>query len=158
MAPGGVGLFPNAPYRPFPEQLVPARPLVLWSYTRLADPRWTWGDKLFQLRQDRARPDPQKVGFYNGEGWLAWRRADVLFVKQFDPAPPTRVHVDQGCNAETFTNHEMLELETLSPLVRIEPGAAAEHVERWTVATGVDFGDGEEGIWKAIQRALGKPG
>lgn len=152
MAPGGVGLFPVVPFKPFPEQLLPARPLVLWSYTRLSDPRWTWGDRLFQLRQDPSREDPQKIGFYNGEGWLAYRRADALFLKRFEPAPGP--HVDHGCNTETFTNHEMLELETLSPLVRIEPGASARHIERWYVDTGVDFGEGEAGAWAAVQRAL----
>ncbi|MFT3766998.1 MAG: hypothetical protein QM820_15990 [Minicystis sp.] len=152
MAPGGIGLFPNAPYKPFPEQLVPARPLVLWSYTRITDRRWTWGDRLFQLRQDPGRRDPQKIGFYNAEGWLAYRRADVLFLKRFDPAPGP--HADFGCNTETFTNHEMLELETLSPLVRIAPGASAEHVERWWIEAGVDFGEGEDGVWSAVERAL----
>lgn len=156
MAPGGVGLYPNAPFQPFPERLVPVRPLVLWSYTRLADPRWTWGDRLFQLRQDPSRKDPQKVGFYDGEGWLAYRRADVLFVKRFDPAPGP--HPDLGCNAETFTNDEMLELETLSPIVRIAPGAAATHTERWRVEAGVDFGEGEEGLWKAVMAAVEKMG
>jgi hypothetical protein len=155
MAPGGAGIYPNAPFKPFPEDLLPVRPLVLWSYTRLADPRWTWGDRLFQLRQDPARKDPQKVGFYNAEGWLAYRRGDVLFIKEIDPAPMSRAHVDEGSNCETFTNHEMLELETLSPFVRIAPGTAAEHVERWRVATGVDWGEGEAGLWDAIQRARG---
>jgi hypothetical protein len=82
------------------------------------------------------------------------RRADVLFLKRFDPAPGP--HPDLGCNAETFTNHEMLELETLSPLVSIAPGPAATHVERWRVEAGVDFGEGEDGSWNAVTRALAK--
>jgi hypothetical protein len=151
MAPGGVGIYPNEPFKPFPEQLTPSRPLVLWPYTRLADPRWTWGDRLFSLRQDSARPDPQKIGFHASDGWLAYRRGDVLFLKEFEPTPGP--HVDYGCNAETFTNHEMLELETLSPLRRIAPGHSIEHVERWRVASGVDFGSGEEGLWSAIRAA-----
>jgi hypothetical protein len=152
MAPGGTGIFPNAPFRPFPEQLTPARPLVLWSYTRLQDPRFRWGDRFFELRQDRARPDPQKIGFYNEAGWMAYRRGDVLFVKRFFPQPGP--HADFGCNTETFTNDAILELETLSPLVRIAPGASAEHVERWYLFTGVDFGEGEEGLGAAVDRAL----
>jgi hypothetical protein len=152
MAPGGVGLFPNAPFRPFPEQLTPARPLVLWPYTRLYDPRWRWGDRLFQLRQDPARPDPQKIGFYNEEGWIAYQRGDALFLKLYSPRPGP--HADLGCNTEIFTNDAILELETLSPLVRLAPGASAEHVERWYLFTGLDFGEGEEGLVAAVTRAL----
>ncbi len=78
MAPEGRAIFPNAPFIPFPEDLLPARPLVLWSYTRLADPRWTWGDRVFQLRQDPAIAAPQKVGFLNKEGWAAKMRKKFL--------------------------------------------------------------------------------
>jgi len=153
LAPGGVGLFPNAPFKPFPEQIVPSHPLVLWPYTRLNDPRWSFGDRIFQLRQDPASAAPQKLGFHDGEGWLAYRRGDVLFVKQHPPKPGP--HADFGCNVETFTNAAMLELETLSPLTRIAPGAAVEHVERWSLAAGVDFGEGEAGLVRAIGNAIG---
>jgi hypothetical protein len=152
MAAGGTGIFPQAPFRPFPEQLTPARPLVLWPYTRLHDPRWSFGDRFFLLRQDPGRPDPQKIGFYNEEGWIAYRHGDVLFLKRYTPLPGP--HADLGCNTETFTDHSMLELETLSPLVRIPPGGAAEHVERWFLFTGIDFGEGEAGLGSAIDRLL----
>jgi hypothetical protein len=42
----------------------------------------------------------------------------------------TRYH---GCCFETFTNPDMLEVETLGPLVSLEPGAAVEHVEEWSL-------------------------
>jgi hypothetical protein len=32
-----------------------------------------------------------------------------------------------------FTNGEMLELETLGPLVKLAPGAWTEHTERWSL-------------------------
>lgn len=153
MAAGGTGIFPQSPFRPFPEQLTPARPLVLWPYTRLHDPRFTFGDRLFLLRQDPNRSDPQKIGFYNELGWIAYRRRDVLFVKRYAALPGP--HADFGCNTETYTNEAMLELETLSPLVRIPPGGYAEHEERWYLFTGVDFGDGMEGLEAAVARALG---
>ncbi|MDI1475907.1 hypothetical protein [Polyangium sp. y55x31] len=152
MAAGGTGIFPQSPFRPFPEQLTPARPLVLWPYTRLHDPRWTFGDHLFLLRQDPQRSDPQKIGFYNEEGWIAYRRRDVLFVKRYAHLPGP--HADFGCNTETFTNADMLELETLSPLVRIAPGGWAEHEERWYLFTGIDFGEGMEGMEAALNRAI----
>ncbi len=151
---GGVGLFPNAPFKPFPEQLTPSRPLVLWPYTRLHDPRWTFGDKLVRLRQDASSKDPQKVGFYDGEGWLAYHRAGTLFVKRHTPRQGP--HVDFGCNVETFTDATMLELETLSPLVRLAPGAAVEHVERWYLATSVELGESDEEAWRSIAQAISR--
>jgi hypothetical protein len=32
---------------------------------------------------------------------------------------------------EAFTNADMLELETLGPLVHLPPGSAVEHLEHW---------------------------
>lgn len=129
MAKGGRAIFPNAPFVPFPEGLSPAGPLVLWPYTRLRDPRWTFGDRFLVLRQDERRAEPQKIGFYNGQGWMAYERGGLVFVKTFQPLRGP--HADFGCNTETFTNAEFLELETLSPLARIAPGGIVEHTERW---------------------------
>jgi hypothetical protein len=155
MAAGGRGIFPNAPFVPHPIGLVPARPLVLWPYTRLHDPRWTFGDRYFQLRQDTARKDPQKVGFFNAEGWVAYARQDVLFVKRYAPElGPHARHADFGCNTETFTNEVFLEVETLGPTVRIAPGEAAEHVERWFLFPGVQLGDDEDAMARALDPIL----
>ncbi len=41
-----------------------------------------------------------------------------------------------GSNFETFTNESMLEVETLGPLTRVEPGECVEHIETWQL-----FGD-----------------
>lgn len=61
MAPGGACLFPLPEFRTHSEALLPAAPLVLWHYTRMADPRWTWGNRVVRLRHD-AGLGPQKVG------------------------------------------------------------------------------------------------
>jgi len=46
---------------------------------------------------------------------------------------PGATYPDMGCNAELFTNHEMLELESVAPLVDLKPGAHIRHVETWRV-------------------------
>jgi hypothetical protein len=38
-----------------------------------------------------------------------------------------------------FTNEKILELETLGPLTRLEPGASMDHTERWTLHRGVSI-------------------
>ena len=148
MAPGGIALFPHEPFRPHPGALAPARPLVLWPFTRMSDPRFTWGVRYFFLRQDPSRADAQKVGFYDAEGWMAYALGDLLFVKRHRPAPGP--HADFGCNGETFTNNLILELETLGPLVELAPGASVVHEERWHLFAGVRLGEGEEALAETL--------
>ena len=131
MAPGGRAIIPQEEYRLHPEYLLPARPLVLWHYTNMADKRWTWGEKYIQLTQDPSAKTKQKVGLYNSRGWAAYALKNQLFVKRYKPicAP----HADIGCNTELFTNNDMLELETLGPLTNIAPGSKVDHVENWSL-------------------------
>ena len=133
MAPGGRLIAPQEPFRPHSEWLLPARPLVVWHYTDMSDPRWIWGRRYIQLRQDPARAAPQKIGFLNRRGWAAYALKGLLFVKRYE-ALENAVYPDFGCNTETFTNAEMLEVETLGPLTRLAAaGGAVEHAERWSL-------------------------
>ncbi|HKR01024.1 MAG TPA: hypothetical protein VJT09_10140 [Pyrinomonadaceae bacterium] len=127
---GGEVIIPQEPYRAHSEYLLPARPLVLWHYTNLSDQRWTLGTKYIRLRTDERLAEPQKIGVSNKQGWAAYRLGQTLFVKRADfteGAP----YPDYGCNFETFTAGTFIELESLAPLSRLEPGAAATHTERW---------------------------
>lgn len=152
MARGGTAIFAQAPFIPHPTALAPARPLVLWSFTRMNDPRWTWGDRLFSLRQDETRPDAQKVGFYNDRGFMAYALDDLVFIKKHQPLPGP--HADFGCNAQTFTNEAFLELETLGPLTRLAPGATAVHHEQWFLFDGVRLGQSEAEISGNLDKLL----
>lgn len=129
-APGGIAILPLPPRGSHVGNLQPTAVLALWAYTDLSDPRWTWGQKYIWLKQDPARSTPQKIGASLPDGWLAYARSNHLFIKQF-AYDAAAVYPDRGCNAEVFTNGEMLELETLGPLVRVEPGRAVTHSEVW---------------------------
>jgi len=135
MAQRGLAIVPQPPFAPHPESLLPARPLVQWTYTDMSDPRWRWGTKYLTLRQDPAAKTPQKVGIGNREGWAAYALGQDLFIKthayQVGAAYP-----DFGCSVELFTNPEMLELETVGPLVTLGPGEAVEYVEHWFLFRG----------------------
>lgn len=130
MAPGGVGIFPLPPRGSHPKDLLPTSSMAVWAYTDMTDARWTWGTKYVLLRQDTQAKIPQKVGFMDTDGWEAYARNGHLFVKKFDYVNGAR-YPDFGCNAETFTNADMLEVETLGPVAPIEAGKAVEHVEHW---------------------------
>ncbi len=142
MARGGMAIFPHPPYQPHPQVLAPSRPMVMWPFTRMRDKRWSWGDRLVTLRHDPSREDAQKIGFYDADGWMAYAIDGQLFVKLHDPKPG--MHADHGCNVETFTNHLILELETLGPLVKLAPDATIEHVEWWRLFDGVTIESADE--------------
>jgi hypothetical protein len=137
---GGMSVVPLPPKQPHTDVLTPGFPLVLWPYTDMADTRFRWGTQYITFRQDAAK-GPGKFGLPLEAGWAAYRVHDTLFVKYFD-YDPTAEYPDLGCNYETFSNEEMLEVESLGPLTLLEPGEAVEHVETWRLFNNVPaFGD-----------------
>ena len=130
MAPGGEAIIPQEEFIGHPEALYPARPLVLWHFTRMNDPRFTWGDRYIRLREDSRYESKQKIGLRSRPGWAAYRLHDELFIKLHDHDEDA-LYPDMGCNAEFFTMPGFLEMETLSPLVNVGPGEAISHRERW---------------------------
>lgn len=129
MPPEGLEIIPLPPKRPHPDALLPQAPLVMWPYTDMSDERWTWGRDFVLLRQDPAK-GPNKIGLTHSEGWAAYLKDGLLFVKSV-PYEEGAVYPDMNCNYETFTNEAMLEMETLSPLRTLEPGETCAHTERW---------------------------
>jgi hypothetical protein len=149
----GLGIFPQEPYKPHPESLLPVRPMVLWSYTDMKDPRWTWGKSFITLRQDPSMKEPQKIGMLNRQGWAAYHRNGALFLKRF-PFQADKTYPDYNSNLETFTNDAILEIETLGPLEQVAPGMSITHTEDWYLYKVADLGNGEAGIAAALQPIL----
>jgi len=132
MAEGGTGIVPLPPRGTHPEDLLPGNALVIWLYTDMTDPRWTWGRKYILLKQDSTPTvKPQKLGALVPDGWAGYARNGQLFVKKFLGAPGH--YADFGCNYETFTNKDMLEIETLGVFASIAPGQSVEHKETWSL-------------------------
>ena len=136
MAAGGRALAPQEEFHPHPDVLHPARPLVLWHFTRMNDPRFTWGDRLIQLREDASVQCKQKLGLRNARRWAAYHLGDQLFIKTFELFSGA-AYPDYGSNCELYTQPGFLEIETLGPLTRLEPGQAVDHVEYWRLWNGV---------------------
>ena len=133
MKENGRAIFPHEEYRPHPDYLLPARPLVLWHYTDMTDPRWVWGVRYFQLKQDPNATTKQKLGLMNTLGWAAYYLDGDLFLKRF-PFDPDATYPDFGCNCEMYTDPDMIEVETVGPLSKLAAGGAVEHVEHWFLA------------------------
>jgi hypothetical protein len=142
---GGVAIFPQEPYRSWDEYLLPARPLVLWHYTDLSDARWAIGKKYIQLKTDASVAAPQKIGLANKQGWAAYHRRRTLFVKRFSYHEGAS-YPDYGSNNETYTAGSFIEIESLGPVLRLEPGMAATHEEQWHLYGDVELEASEESI------------
>ena len=132
MAPGGRAIIPQEAYKPHPEFLAPARPLVLWPFTKMNDPRFVWGERFIQMRQDDNYSSKQKIGVTNTKGWAAYCLDDMVFMKRHSYEKGA-TYPDMGCNAEFFTMPGFLEIESLSPLTRLVPGGFVSHREVWSL-------------------------
>ncbi len=146
---GGVTILPQEPYMSHDEYLQPARPMVLWHYTNLSDPRWTLGRKYLRLRTAETMKESQKIGILNKQGWAAYLRKGVLFIKRF-PFVEGRAYPDYNCNNETYTSATFMEVETLGPLAHIDPYGAVDHIERWHLFRNVTIGRTEDSLDRAI--------
>lgn len=129
MAPGGVEVIPLPPKKPHPQALLPNQVLVLWPYFDFTDPRYTFGQQVILLRQD-AKRGPTKIGLRHTLGWASYANQGALFIKRFNFLED-RTYPDFGVNYETFTNEDMLEMETLGALVTLQPGEEVLHSETW---------------------------
>lgn len=130
LAQGGRAIIPQEPYGEGYDYLLPARPLALWQFTKMNDPRWIWGAKYIQAKQDTSAKSEQKIGVLNKQGWAAYYLNGELLIKRFD-FNPSAIYPDYGCNNETYINGDFLEIETLSPLTKLPSGGAVEHTEHW---------------------------
>jgi hypothetical protein len=146
---GGMTILPQEPFRSHDEYLLPARPMTLWHYTDLSDPRWTLGKNFIRLQTDDTLDAPQKVGIANKQGWAGYWRNQDLFLKRVQYQEGAR-YPDYGSNVETYTAGAFVELETLGPLERLQPGQAAEHTEIWSLHAKVDLGSSESSLVEAL--------
>lgn len=140
----GRAIIPHEPYGGEIEFLLPARSLALWQFTKMNDPRWIWGEKYIQAKQDPLFTSVQKIGVTNKQGWTAYYLNGELLIKKFDFIPDAE-YPDFGCNNEIYINGNFLEIETLGPLAKIPPGRSVEHTEHWLLTKAI-AGESEESI------------
>jgi hypothetical protein len=152
MAPGGRLIIPQPGSGP---ELLSNRNLTLWTYTRMNDPRVRWLDRYIFLDQDskasytdepahrRFEKVPFKIGLSVPDGWAAYANNGQLFVKRFDHVEGERYPDSGFCSFETYTNVDMIEIETLSPLTNVEPGQTLIHNEEWQLFDKVGRPDSE---------------
>lgn len=151
---GGVGITTLPPRGTHPEVLAPTNPLIVFAFTNMSDPRWTWLERYIALRQDPGNSDPEKIGLFNPRTRGAYLLNGELFVKKFE-APEGEEYPDMGSSFEAFTNERFLELETLGPMRVLRPDESVDHLEVWSLhrPVSVDSWD-DAGLDRAIGRYL----
>jgi hypothetical protein len=132
MTQGGTAITGFPPRGTHPEQLEPTNPLIMWAFTDLRDPRWTFLQKYLVLRQDPANANPTKLGHFNLRTWAAYLSGSDLFLKRYQAIPGAN-YPDLGCSYQMFTRDDMLEMETLGPITRVAAGEWLEHIELWSL-------------------------
>ncbi|MEO7931932.1 MAG: hypothetical protein ABIT76_02125 [Chthoniobacterales bacterium] len=135
MAPGGIALLPQPPLGEHPRDLLPNRALILWAFSDTTDSRFHLGKHFISLRQEPDRL-PFKFGLAHQGKWAAYLLGDQLFTKTVSFIEGA-TYADMGCNYESFTNEDMLEIETLGPLVTLVPGESITHLETWNLHGGI---------------------
>ncbi len=129
---GGTVILPLPTQKADDAGLLPNRQFSFWHYANLSDPRLKLQDEfsLFQAKSARNF----KMGYFNPHGWLGYWIDGVFFKKTFGVLTNVN-YPDNNCNAEIFCNEDFVELESLAPFVRLEPGASVVHEETWQIST-----------------------
>ncbi len=148
MAPSGSAIIPLPKKIPHTKRLTHNQEWSIWSYTDLADKRYTIGSKFLLLKQNK-KMGPTKIGLAHREKWVAYQLGNNLFVKEFVFFEGAQ-YPDGGVNFETFTNESFLELESLGPLVTVEPGDSISHNEKWRLFSGIPNCKSDNDIAKHI--------
>ncbi len=146
---GGYGVLPLLPKGSHAAgDLLPTYSFVPWSYTDLSLPVWDLHRDFVGIDVPKAK-QAQKFGITNYPGWSAYWVQGTTFVK-YAPVIAGATYPDFGCAFETFTNGEMIEFETLSPLVKLAPGRSVTHVEFWGVLDGLPKPNADAAFAKSL--------
>ncbi len=107
------------------------RSVVLWPYTNPGADGFRWSRDAVVV--EGSSGSKQKVGVENKNGWVAYQRGSTLFAKWATLHDPGDEYVDRGASVQVYRDRRFIELETLSPVRRLDHGDALHHREVWRV-------------------------
>ena len=107
------------------------RSVILWPYSNPGADGFRWSRDAVVVGGSSG--PKQKVGVENTNGWVAYQRGSMLFAKWAAPHDADDQYVDRGASVQVYRDHRFIELETLSPIRRLERGDALHHREIWRV-------------------------
>jgi hypothetical protein len=130
LTPGGVAVLPEPLDLVDAHGLVPNRRLVIWPYTDLASAEVEFGVDCVIVHATDSE-SKTKIGTPNTRGWLAYALGDELFVKWSALHDDGMQYSDFGASVQCYRDDRFIELETLGPLVVLDPGLNVVHREVW---------------------------
>jgi hypothetical protein len=130
--PGGEAWVPRSLGALDPDGVLPNGSLVTWPYTRLADDRLVLDDPVVRLRSIAGAPTPCKIGLSGRAGWIAYRLGGTVLVKRVTYIDDA-TYPDMGASLQCYSGGDFLEIETLGPLVTLDPGSSIDHRETWSL-------------------------
>ena len=122
---GGIAVVPQCP-EGSPHR--PNRSLAFWPGTDLRDGRISAGNRYWTVRHETGNETPLRFGFNDTPGWAAYSVGEAAFVKHFVHNQQA-AYPDFGSSCEVRLTADFTEIDSLSPLFRIEPGEGIKHVE-----------------------------
>jgi hypothetical protein len=150
---GGTAVIPQEPYGPHPQNLLPARPLVLWPYTDMSDPRLHFGRRFVRLRSDESNEEPHEAG-PREQGRLGGLRERGHALRQAlrvrggrELSRTTAATTSSSPRGSSWRSNRSRRSRQL------EPGDSLEHVERWRLFDGVNVSDDEASLEEVARLA-----
>ncbi len=129
LRPGGIGLLPLPTEKADEHGLWPNRQLVFWPYTDLTSPHLAITNRSLVIRAELSS-GALKIGAPNPAGWVAYRQYGVTFVKKTS-YQEAAAYPDLGASHQIYCGPDVIELETLGPLVNLAPDEHTDHLETW---------------------------
>ncbi|HDD62552.1 MAG: hypothetical protein DRI65_07200 [Chloroflexota bacterium] len=131
LKPGGQGVIPLQTELDDEHGLWPNRQLVFWPYTDLRSPYLDWHDQGIMVKANMTE-GALKMGAPNPGGWMAYNLEGSLFVKRTEYQAGDD-YLDRGASSQIYCNPDLIELETLGPVVTLAPGEFSQHQETWQI-------------------------
>lgn len=110
----------------------PNRTLVFWPNTDIRDERIYYGNRFVTIRQTGKNETPLRIGSNNVFGWAAFAGHNYTFMKRYVHSSQA-VYPDFGSSCEISLQKDFVEMQSLSPMYRVEPGQGIKHVENLSV-------------------------
>ncbi len=131
MAKNGTAILPQNVETLDNNKFLPNRNLVLWQYTDFKDKRLKITNDFIYIKQDPKAKTAFKIGQYLNLGWIGYKFDNYLFVKKFKINKYYSEYPDFASNVEVYSCNKFLELELLSPLVKLKSKQVMIQEEVW---------------------------
>ncbi len=130
---GGLLAVPNSS---LDTGLIANRAVSMWPYSKMNDRRVYFGDKFITVVPDKKKTPAFKFGSTVDDGYACYFNHGQLVAKKFEYYYDVE-YPNYGCNFESYTNEDFIEIESLTPLFTLEAGEVAVHTEMWAVMDNV---------------------